>query len=199
MTFFTLMELIDVIIMTLAVGFIFSDSFRKPAEEDYDPLKESHGRLNWENIKFAICITAPAVIFHELFHKIVALSFGLDATFHAAYFWLGLGLVLKLINFGFIFFVPGFVEIGCSSIACHLTPLISALIAFAGPFLNMVLWLGSWTLLKINPKFVRKSRKMYAVLYLTRNINMFLFIFNMIPIPGFDGYKVYDGLIRTFL
>jgi Zn-dependent protease len=29
---------------------------------------------------------------------------------------------------------------------------------------------------------------------LTRNINLFLFIFNMIPIPGFDGFTVFTGL-----
>ncbi|MBI2546501.1 M50 family metallopeptidase [Candidatus Woesearchaeota archaeon] len=197
MAFFTLGELIDVIIMTIAVGFIFSGSFKRPEEEDYEPLKQSYGRFNWQNIWFAVIITAPAVIFHELFHKIVALYFDLNATFHAAYFWLGIGIILKLINFGFIFFVPGYVSIGCASMPCTFTPLMSSIIAFSGPFLNLVLWLGSLALLKFNPGFIR-TRKTFAIIHLTKSINMFLFIFNMIPIPGFDGFKVFEGLIQAF-
>ena len=197
MTLITIGEIIDVIIMTLGVGFIFSDTFRRPPEEDYDPLTYTYGRFNWDNIRFAIIITAPAVIMHEVFHKIVALYFGMDATFHAAYFWLVLGLVLKLVNFGFIFFVPGYVEIGCSTATCITTPLKSAAIAFAGPFLNVVLWLGSWALLRSKAKFT-KNRRNFSILHLTKNINMFLFIFNMIPLPIFDGYKVFEGLIRAF-
>ncbi len=196
MVFFTIFEIIDIAIMTFVVGFIFSDTFRKPIQ-DYDPLKQNYSAFNWTGIRFAIIVTAPAIILHELSHKITALYFGLDATFHAAYFWLVIGLLLKLINFGFIFFVPGYVEIGCSSFNCNLTPLMSSFIAFSGPFLNLVLWLGSWLLLRSKSSFT-KARRNYAVLYLTQQINMFLFIFNMIPLPFFDGYKVFDGLIKTF-
>ncbi len=182
--------------MTLVVGFIFSDAFRRPVSANYDPLKQSYSRFDWQTIKFAIIITAPAIILHEIFHKMTAIYFGLDATFNAAYFWLILGLVLKLVNFGFIFFVPGYVQIGCSSVNCNFSPLINSLIAFAGPFLNMVLWLGSWLILKSKAKFTR-NRRTYAILYLTQQINMFLFIFNMIPLPFFDGFKVFDGIIRA--
>jgi Zn-dependent protease len=102
--------------------------------------------------------------------------------------WLVIGLILKLINFNFIFFVPAFVTIsGYASAGDH------ALIAFAGPAVNLVLWAGAWTLLH----FKKIPRRYYSVAVLTSRINMFLFIFNMIPIPMFDGYTVFTGLFHV--
>jgi Zn-dependent protease len=135
-------------------------------------------------------VTGPAIILHELAHKIAAMSFGFTATFHAAYFWLILGLVLKFMNFGFIFFVPAYV-----SISGLMTPLQNMIISGAGPFTNLALWLGSEALLRTN---LAKKRKMHVVLYLTSKINMFLFIFNMLPILGFDGSKFFSGIFSLF-
>lgn len=186
-------EIVDMAIMTGFVGFIFADLFgrlRKP-RKDYDPL--IHGPksgFDWDNFKFAIMAIAPALILHELGHKFVALHFGLAATFHAAYFWLLLGLVLKLMRFHFIFFVPAYVAvIGMAS------PLEHSLIAFAGPLVNMILWLGIAALVKYN----KIQKKYHHFALITSKVNMFLFIFNMIPIPGFDGSKVFSGLIGAFL
>jgi Zn-dependent protease len=188
--FFTLRELIDIMIMSAAVGYIFSDllSRFRPVK---DPLIEfSRGTFNLENFKFAVIATAPAVLFHELSHKFLALAFGMQATFHAAYFWLGIGVVMKLISFPFIFFVPAFVSITGTG-----TYLQSALVAFAGPATNGLLWLISYILMK--KKLV--GRKYYPVVFLTGRVNMFLFIFNMIPIPGFDGFAFYSDIFHAFI
>ena len=186
---FTLQELIDIIIMTLGVGYIFSSSFQRPTEHN-DPVayyRQLKFGFHMEELKMAIILTAPAVILHELMHKFVALAFGMNAVFHAAYFWLGLGVLMKVLNFGFIFFVPGYVSIGGGGTALQYT-----LTAFAGPFMNLVLWLGAAAMLK----YRKLARKQYALVFMTSRINMFLFIFNMIPIPGFDGSKVFAGLIK---
>jgi len=189
MAFLTIFEIIDIIVMSFAVGFIFSGIFKRPAEEEYDPLKEPSSRFNWKDLQFAILVSVPGIILHEFGHKLVAMSFGLSATFHAQYFWLAIGIGLKLANFPFIFFVPAAV-----SIYGQVSPLVHSLIAFAGPGVNLVLWLGALFLMKI--KLVKK--KYYPIVYLTSRINMFLFIFNMIPIPPFDGYYVFGGVIQTF-
>ena len=110
---FVLSEFIDVIVMTIAVGFIFKDFFHRPRKENYDPLKavgESKHKTFLHDIGYSIIITAPAVIFHELAHKLVAISFGMSATFHAAYKFLALGILLKLFHVPFLFFVPGYVS-----------------------------------------------------------------------------------------
>jgi len=176
---FTLREIFDVLIMTLAVGYIFMDLFRK------QPIG-----FDKNAFLFACLVTAPALIVHELAHKFFALGFGLEATFHAAYFWLILGIVLKMLRFGFIFFVPAYVSIGNGAVP----PLEFALIAFAGPALNLVLFIVAWALLKQK----RMKRNTFIFLQVTKQINLFLFIFNMLPIPFFDGMKVYQGLFKGF-
>ncbi|MBS3100751.1 M50 family metallopeptidase [Candidatus Woesearchaeota archaeon] len=195
MPIITIGEIVDLILMTIFVGYIFSDII--PVRRDsYDPLTHYRRGFDFEALKFAILATAPAIIVHEMAHKFMALGFGLSATFFAFYrssFTLMLGIlavISKLTGFGFVFIVPGFVGISGNG-----TNLQFALAAFAGPFVNLILWLGSWYLLK--NKIYRK--KHHLLLALTQRINMFLFIFNMLPIPGFDGYKVFTGLIRTFI
>ena len=191
MVLITIPEIFDMLLMTAAVGYIFSDVFRKPADDNYDPLKHfsSFRGFDWNNLYYAAAITAPAIILHELAHKFAALSFGMQATFQAAYFFLFLGLMMKLMNFGFIFFVPAYV-----SIAGKGTALQFALTAGAGPFMNLILWLLALFLLKNN----LLNRKYNPALLLTSKINMFLFVFNMLPIPGFDGSKFFLGLIQAF-
>ncbi|MBI4738972.1 M50 family metallopeptidase [Candidatus Woesearchaeota archaeon] len=164
---FAVQELIDVIVMSVGVGFIFQDVIRVPSTPktySYDPLaRYSPGSVTrgffQSDLWFAILVTAPAIIFHELMHKLVALVYGLQATFHAAYFWLGIGVVLKLIGFPFIFFVPGYVSI--SGVA---VPLQNALIAFAGPGTNLLLFGVSWFLLK-NRSFLRRYRRCVPILH----------------------------------
>ena len=195
MPIITFWEITDLVLMTFFVGYIFSGII-PIRRENYDPLTHYKRGVDFEELKFAILATAPAIILHELAHKFVALSFGLNAVFFAFYrnsFTLMLGvftLISKLTGFGFMFFVPGFVGISGNG-----TNLQFASAALAGPSLNLVLWLGSWYLIK--NKIYKK--KHYMLLILTQRINMFLFIFNMLPIPGFDGYKVLVGLIRAFI
>ena len=195
MSLITFGEIIDLIAMTFFVGYIFSGMI-PVRRESYDPLVHYKRGFDFEALKFAILATAPAIIVHEMAHKFIALGFGLSATFYAFYrnsFTLMLGIlavISKLTGFGFVFIVPGFV--GISGNGTHLQ---FALAAFAGPFVNLVLWLGSWYLLK--NKMYRK--KHHLILLLTQKINMFLFIFNMLPIPGFDGYKVFTGIISAFI
>jgi len=120
---------------------------------------------------------------------LTALSFGLEATFHAAYTWLGIGLILKLINFPFLFFVPGFVSYSGAGVE----PLARAFIAFSGPGVNLLLFLFATVALK------RKwFRKYTSLLFVTKQINLFLFIFNMLPIGIFDGAQVFSSLMQAF-
>ncbi len=176
MTLITLREILDILIMTVAVGYIFMDSFRKP---------EHRFSFDWKILWFSCIVVAPGLILHELAHKFVALSFGLEAVFHAAYTWLGIGIALKLLNAGLIFFIPGYVQIsGGTSTGAH------ALVAFAGPALNLVMYLIARVILQ------RTELKQRTFLFwtVTKQLNGFLFIFNMLPIPLFDGWSVYRGI-----
>lgn len=187
---FSFVEFRDIVAMTLIVGYIFMDIFHR-ASGGY---ALSHA-FDWKAFRIACLVTAPAIILHELGHKFVALSFGYSAVFHAAYTFLAIGVLLKLMRTGFIFFVPAFVAISCSSASCSMDPLSMAIIAAAGPFVNLALFGVSYSVLKYSKHLSRDARVAW---HITKVINLFLFIFNMLPIPGFDGSKVFSGLHQAF-
>ena len=193
---FTPMELLDAIIMTLAVGFMFKGVFQfskiNTRKKEYDPLEEYKKPFKtkgFEDFKFAVLVTAPAILLHELAHKFLALAYGLEATFHAAYAWLGIGVLLKLLGTGIIFFVPAFVSVNGLA-----TPLVHSMIAFAGPLINLLVFVVAFLI----EKYGNVTNKYLPLLVLTKRINLFLFIFNMLPIPLFDGFTVYKGLVAAF-
>lgn len=188
MALLSAIEIFDAIVMSLAIGYIFMGFFSRFntfRRHNYYDIRGA--RFPWHDLWFSAALVAPAILFHELGHKLLALSFGMGAVFNASYFGLLLGIGLKLMNSPFLFFIPAYVSISGGG-----TPLQTSAIAFAGPFVNLVLWLGSVYLLKS----VKLPRKYVPFLFLTSKINMILFVFNMIPIPGFDGFKVFEGLAR---
>ncbi len=196
----SLQEIIHIVVMSLALGFIFKDIFRAPvSSKGYDPLARYKGKKKVfsDDFLFAIAVTAPAIVLHEFGHKFVAMAFGYNATFIAAPFFgipfggVLLGVFLRLVGSPILFFIPAYV-----SILGNPPPLQGAIIAFSGPAVNLILWIGSYLAIR----FIKKlKKKQLYYLILTKKINMLLFFFNMIPIGIFDGRKVLDGLIRAFM
>lgn len=186
--FITIREILDIILMTAVIGYVFMDVFKphRKVQDVLDRYMKKSRMLDWHTFWFAAMVTAPAIILHELGHKITALSFGLNAEFHAAYMWLGIAIILKIINFPLIFFVPAFVEISGNA-----TQAQQAITAFAGPAVNLVIFLIALVILKTSKHLSMKNMQFWQ---LTKSISLFLFIFNMIPIPGFDGYTVFRNL-----
>ena len=187
MVFITIWEVIEMAITIAFVGYIFSDIF--PKRITYENMLKMGPRFDVESFKFAAIVAGSAIILHELGHKVMAMSFGMQATYQAAFTWLILGVILKLMNFGFFVLVPAFVSIVGTSSS---TPLQFSLIALAGPLVNLLLWLLFSHLLK-NKKIYKKHHMM---LHYGKEINKFRFIFNILPIPGFDGYKVLGYLLK---
>jgi Zn-dependent protease len=87
-----------------------------------------------------------------------------------------------------MFFVGGYVTINGI-----LTPLQSALISVAGPLTNLILYLIAISMIK----FKLIDRKHFHTLEIVSRINLFLFAFNLIPLPGFDGYNFFSSLLRV--
>ena len=207
---FTLREIFDAIVMSFIVGLIFSDFFsrynkqgigkiKRKVEEEYDPIAHYSSNMglgplaiNWEDMKLAMIAIVPAIILHELGHKFTAIAFGATATFQISYEFLGIALLLKILRFPFIFFVPAFVEWR----GANINPLQSSMIAFAGPAVNFAIF-GICTLIL---KYYKKklNRRTILIIGLTKQVNLFLGLFNMIPIRPFDGGHVVTGLIQTF-
>jgi Zn-dependent protease len=113
------------------------------------------------------------------------MGFGLEATFHAAYQWLVIAVLLKMF-LGFVFFVPAYVSFAGA------TQFQGFLVALAGPAVNGLLFLGTWLYMTYSTK--KRSQEMTRFLVLFKRINGFLFVFNILPIPGFDGFHVLTNL-----
>jgi Zn-dependent protease len=178
-------EIIEILIMSVAVGYIFSGIFKRRTIS-YDPIKQFSKPSIIEDIKYGVILAAPAVVLHELSHKFVAMAFGATATVHAPLGMYALVLLMRLFNFPIIFFVGGYVRIFGS-----LLPWQSALVSIAGPLTNLILYLVLIALVK----FSLVKRKHYDLIGKAAKLNLFLAAFNMIPIPGFDGYSFFASLL----
>ena len=100
-----------------------------------------------------------------------------------------LGVFLRVIGSPFIILAPGYVSVNPD------LPIELAVIAFTGPFINLLLFLTAIFVLRFKRKLKRKE---FLFWHLTKMINLWLFIFNMIPIPPLDGSKVLAGLLGLF-
>lgn len=184
MAILTGLEIMDIVLMSLATGYIFMDMFRRPNTEE-DPVLAYQKQTSFkERFLYSLALVSPAIILHEFGHKFVAMSFGLEATFNAAYPFLAVGIFLKLLSFPFLIIVPAYIStVGASAQQTFW-------IALAGPVVNGLLYIISYYM-------VQKSTepKKIAFWRFSQYINGFLCIFNLLPIPGFDGSKVFGNLM----
>ena len=183
--FISLNEILSLAIISVILGYIFSGFIQRPRKEF-----EFGKKFDWEDIKFAMIIAAPAVILHEFGHKFVAIAFGLNAAFHIFWFGLLLGVIIKLLSFPLLFLAPAYVAIPAGA-----TYLQSGIIAFAGPAVNLLLFGVSWLMLKHRKNMSLHER---AIWIISKRLNLLLFAFNLIPIPPLDGYQVLEGLMNSF-
>lgn len=175
---FTIMEVIYILLTILAVGYIFSGIV--------NPSLIFKKRFSLNDLKFGIMVGAPAVILHELAHKFAGLALGIQSHYEVWTTGLLIGIILKAVGSGFILLAPGYVVM--EGMATGAQMIITAAV---GPLVNLALWLGTAHLVKKR----NHSRKKLLFLITTREINKWLFIFNMIPIPPLDGSKVLWPLI----
>jgi len=185
MPIITIAEIVNLIILTLSMGYIFSGYIKDPSHRSFGK------RFNLENFKFALLVSAPGVVLHELGHKFVAIALGLSAQFFVFWWGLGIAIFLKLISSPFLIIAPGYVGISGAS-----TELQSVLTSLAGPTVNIIIFFVASFILNYSKKLTRKQA---FFLYLTKKINLFLFIFNMIPIPPLDGSKIFFGIFKLIL
>lgn len=133
----------------------------------------------------ALAIASIAVgtgfLFHELSHKYVAIHFGAKAEFRA---WnLGLAFaVIVAVAFRFIFAAPGAVYI----YGKHLSVRENGIISLAGPAANIVIGIlaFAFALWSANPQIT-------LVASVVGSINLYLAMFNMLPLFILDGAKVF--------
>lgn len=134
------------------------------------------------NLGFAFVIVVAGFFVHEMAHKMVARKYGCWAEFRADYRMLGLALLMSI--FGFLFAAPGAVMI-----AGRITGSQNGKISIAGPASNVLVaaaCMPFWAIgLEGVPDFA--ATMAHGLTFLCG----FLAFFNMLPIPAFDGLKVW--------
>lgn len=122
-------------------------------------------------------------LMHEIAHKVVAVRYGLWAEFRADTRGLLLAFVTAI--FGFVIAAPGAVMIA-GPVSLRQNGRISA----AGPLTNMAfgasflaILFAFWPVLYLTPWFI--------LVYEIAIVNIILGTFNMIPVPPFDGSKIW--------
>ncbi|MBE6493205.1 MAG: site-2 protease family protein [Methanosphaera stadtmanae] len=128
-------------------------------------------------------------LLHELGHKIIAQKYGFFAEFKKN----NRGLLIAIITglFGFVFLAPGAVYIG--SYTGRITEEENGKISLGGPVVNIALAiLFAGILISIKPFIVYNQFLFYIGLLcnISFQINSYLALFNLLPIPPLDGSKV---------
>ncbi|MBU7018505.1 MAG: site-2 protease family protein [Theionarchaea archaeon] len=134
-----------------------------------------------------LVIVGSAFVLHELSHKYVAQKYGTWAEYQKWDWGLLMGLFISATGF-FIFATPGAVMIKSGG---WLTPEIEFKITIAGPATNIAV--GLFALL------IRAAGYFPNFFLFLAMINLFLAVFNLLPIPPMDGLKVlrYNGALWT--
>lgn len=186
MVIISISEIIQILIAILVTGYIFIGLF--PLRGSKKDILDSYTKgFDWSEFWFSCAVAAPGIILHEMGHKFVALALGLSANFEVYPLGLIVGVLLKLFGSGFILLAPGYVVIfGANALQGMLT-------AFAGPLVNLLIFLIAGFVLKYSKNMSRRQAIFWS---LNKEVNKWLFIFNMLPIPPLDGFKVWIPLFR---
>jgi len=167
--------LISVIVMAIAFTILYRNNTSILAFFEYH-LGES---MKFVGL-FGMCVLLVIVsfLFHEFGHKFVAQKHGLWSEFRM---WPA-GLFLTLITpfIGFLFAAPGAVMI-----AGNMDEKTNGKVGIAGPIVNLVMSaIGLVGLFTIN-------HSGWVIFFLMLgNLNAFLALFNLLPIPPLDGSKI---------
>ncbi len=138
-------------------------------------------RLQWPlALAVGFLMTITAFLIHEMSHKFTAIHYGAWSEFRM---W-PMGLVLTIITglIGFLFALPGAVYF-----ASYRNPIREGKIAIAGPIANLVMGIVLLPVLL----FASLNFEIFAAIFFLVYINLWLGLFNLVPIPPLDGSKVF--------
>ncbi len=169
-------ELLDVMKSTLIVALVFTIAYASPS------LGLGLESVYMVAVIFLVCLVCAGLGFmlHEMMHKASASYFGYQTRYVGD---TSLPLLSILLAFGgLILLSPGAVMVYGVKAAERRS---SGIISLAGPATNLFLSLLFYGLYAVSSGFIG------SVAGLGSEINAWLAFFNMLPVPGFDGAKVY--------
>ncbi|MBE6486320.1 MAG: site-2 protease family protein [Methanosphaera stadtmanae] len=185
-------EIRDIIIAVIALTILYSLSVTRPFGWSLDSLMLF--------LPISFIAVGLGFILHELGHKVVAQRFGFFSEFRRWDYGLILGLLS--IPLGFMIFAPGAVYFG--SYGRMVTDEENGKISIAGPIVNIILAIIALFLtLSLRSHLTLENAGMMYIVLLTLvlafNVNSFLALFNLLPIPPLDGSKVIRWNLPIYL
>ena len=175
-TVFSGIEVRDIVVAWLALGvaFTIAISSRGFGTATFSDLTAAFG--------ISLATVGSGFVLHELSHKFVAQRYGFWAEFRV---W-PMGLVLALVTsfIGFIFAAPGATYISGMNISQEENGKIS----LAGPLTNIAVAVAFVPLILFSPNL---SAFWFDLGSEGVSINIFLALFNLLPVPPLDGSKVF--------
>jgi Zn-dependent protease len=176
---FSAVEIRDIIIAWVGLGVAFTISLQGGASSLYG---SSGANVGNSILVFVISMFVLAgFVLHELSHKFVAQNYGFWAEFRMWPFGLILALATSLL--GFIFAAPGATYISGVGISKPENGKIS----IAGPLTNVGVAIVFFPLYLFSPS----GSFLWDMGFIGTQINIFLGLFNMLPIMPLDGAKVF--------
>ncbi|MBI2578151.1 MAG: site-2 protease family protein [Candidatus Aenigmarchaeota archaeon] len=179
-----LREIRDIVVASAVLAFVFSFSYSGP----------DLGRL-LAFLPVAVFAVVVGFVLHELAHRYVARRYGAHAEFRAWREGLLLAIALALAtNGGFVFAAPGAVMIypraNLWGQPADLSRRRLGVIGISGPVVNMVLAAAFYAASLFYPSMIFSFGA---------RVNIWLALFNMIPLPPLDGSKVFAWDRRIWL
>ncbi|VVB99862.1 Uncharacterised protein [uncultured archaeon] len=169
-------EINDLLLSWVTLSFAFAWNFNSLSVGDLFAFMT--------NFTVMLLAVGAGFILHELAHKYVAIHYGCHAEFVAWQNGLLLALGLAIFTNGaFVFAAPGAVYIFGNKISTKENGIIS----LAGPATNI----GVALMLLAASAFLGLPAILGMVAAGIISINLFLAVFNLIPVPPLDGSKVF--------
>ena len=174
---FSVIEVRDIIIAWAALGLAFAISYVSRGEllgfSGLSPFEFGYVLL------ISLLTVGPGFVFHELSHKFVAQRYGFWAEFRMWPMGLALALITSLL--GFIFAAPGATYIS----GMNISQSENGKISLAGPLTNVAIAIMFFPFLAFGPGFLQDLGSIGVP------INIFLALFNLLPVGPLDGSKVF--------
>lgn len=172
--------LISVAVLSLSFTIIFGRAY--PHYFNYDTATNY---VYWFIISVALVVTS--FLIHELGHKFTAQRYGAWSEFRMFPLGLVISLGFALVS-GFLFAAPGAVYI-----RGRIDTKMDGVISLAGPGMNIILGFIAFAITLFTTGMTA------SIFWLLAYLNVFLALFNLIPIPPLDGYKIARWNIPAYL
>lgn len=177
---FSKIELRDIAISVVVLSLAFAIMYRKGSVMNFFTYHLGSEAAAYAGL-FGMCLVLVVFSFllHEFGHKFVAQKAGLWSEYRMFPMGLVLSLVMSLV--GFLFAAPGAVYING-----NMDDRTNGKVSIAGPAINIVL-----AAVGIVGCIAFNHSGLAVFFLLLANLNAFLAVFNLLPIPPLDGSKIF--------